>query len=135
MRILGYLAHHPGEDLYQKDLEAHFGLARSTVSGMLGQLEAQELICREAVPGDARLKRVALTQKAWKQHRWIETHSQQLEAKICRNFTREEQAQFRDFLDRVLENLGAPRCKDHNDCSGDCQSSVSSNANRRAPRQ
>ncbi len=108
MRMLGYLAHHARGNICQKDLEAVFGLARSTVSGMLGQLEEQALIRREAVPGDARLKRVVLTEKAKEQQQRIEARMQQLEAGICRNFTEEECLQLVGYLDRVLENLALP---------------------------
>ena len=108
MRILGYLAHHPERELCQKDIEASFGLARSTVSAMLGQLEGQALIRREPVAEDARLKRVVLTDKALDLHHWIEAQSQRLEAAVCRDFTPEEHAQFLSYLARVMQNLGCP---------------------------
>ena len=55
--VLRYLQDHPGEDVFQKDLEAAFKIRRSTVSRMMELMEQKGLLTRESVGGDARLKR------------------------------------------------------------------------------
>ena len=50
--------------VYQKDIEQCFGLRSPSVTGMLKQLEAKGLIRRETECGDARLKRIVLTEAA-----------------------------------------------------------------------
>ncbi len=64
MWVLRYLAEHRGEDVFQKDLENAFGIRRSTVSKTVELMEQKGLVLRESVNGDARLKRLLLTQKA-----------------------------------------------------------------------
>ena len=61
--IIGYLYRHSDEDVFQKDLEAEFQMARSTASGILQSMEKKQLIIRESIPRDARLKRLVLTPK------------------------------------------------------------------------
>ena len=61
--IINYLYEHPGEDVFQKDLESQFRIARSTATGILKLMEKKELLRREPVPSDARLKRLVLTEK------------------------------------------------------------------------
>ncbi len=64
MWILRYLREHPSEDVFQRDLETAFKLRRSTISRTVELMEQKELIRRESVNGDARLKRLCLTPKA-----------------------------------------------------------------------
>ena len=59
--ILNYLAHHSDRDIYQKDIENDFCIRPSTVSKVIRLMESKSLLCREAVPGDARLKKLSLT--------------------------------------------------------------------------
>ena len=105
MGILGYLTHHPDVVVYQKDLEERFSLARSTVSGLLRQMEGDGLIRRESVPGDARLKRVMLTEKAWQLHGRIWEEMKALEEAMGESLSPSEREQFLEYLDRVTENL------------------------------
>lgn len=62
--ILGYLAEHEDEDVYQKDIEEKFCVTRSTVSKVLKGMESKGLLRRESVSSDARLKRLVLTEEA-----------------------------------------------------------------------
>ena len=68
--VIGYLAHAEG-DVYQRDVEAHFSVRRSTASRMLGTLEEKGLIRRESVESDARLKKILLTDDGWELHRYV----------------------------------------------------------------
>lgn len=61
--ILGYLYCNSDKDIYQKDIEHHFSISRSHVTMMLKELEKDDLIRRESVAHDARLKKVTLTDK------------------------------------------------------------------------
>jgi len=62
--IICYLANHRDTEIFQKDLEKRFGITRSTASKVLSLMERKGLIARQSVPYDARLKKIALTQKA-----------------------------------------------------------------------
>lgn len=50
--------------VFQRDVEAVFGLSRSTATGILQSMEKNDLILRESVASDARLKSLIPTQKA-----------------------------------------------------------------------
>ncbi|MBQ0001516.1 MAG: winged helix-turn-helix transcriptional regulator [Clostridiales bacterium] len=62
--IIKYLYDHREEAVYQKDIEAFFRIARSTATGVLQCMEKQGYLTRCSVEGDARLKRLVLTEKA-----------------------------------------------------------------------
>ena len=59
--IIGYLADHENEDIYQRDLEREFRMCRSTASKVLAALENAGFIVRERVTHDDRLKKIILT--------------------------------------------------------------------------
>lgn len=61
--IIRYLYERQGQEVYQKDLEAVFQIARSTATGVLQSMEKQGYIARLSVESDARLKRLVLTDK------------------------------------------------------------------------
>ena len=62
--VIGYLSEHEGKDVFQRDLEEEFSVRRSTATGILQLMEKNELITREPVSHDARLKKLVLTPKA-----------------------------------------------------------------------
>ena len=67
-RALGYFANNRDRDIFQKDFEQEFNIRRSTASAILSLMEKNDLIKRESVPYDARLKKITLTEKALEIH-------------------------------------------------------------------
>lgn len=63
-RVICFLFLNRDRDIFQKDIEKEFSIRRATVSILLQSMEVKELIARESVPYDARLKKVVLTEKA-----------------------------------------------------------------------
>lgn len=63
-RVIGYLYMHRDHDIFQKDIEKEFSVRRATVSVLLRTMELKQLIVRESVSYDARLKKVVLTEKS-----------------------------------------------------------------------
>ena len=61
-RILGYLKHNQDRDVFQKDIEEAFNITRSSVTGVVKLMEQKGYIRRESVAGDARLKKLCLTE-------------------------------------------------------------------------
>ena len=57
-RILGYLYWSRPKDVYQKDIEEHFNITRSSVAGIVKLMEQKGYILRQSVQGDARLKKL-----------------------------------------------------------------------------
>lgn len=56
--------HDSPEGIFQRDLEAEFNITRATASSILKRMERDDLIVREQVDYDARLKKLILTQKS-----------------------------------------------------------------------
>jgi len=52
------------EDVFQKDIENHFGMTRSTASRVISLMEQKNLLTRESVLNDHRLKKLTLTDKS-----------------------------------------------------------------------
>ena len=61
-RILGYLKYNQDRDVFQKDIEEAFNITRSSVTGVVKLMEQKGYIRRESVAGDARLKKLCLTE-------------------------------------------------------------------------
>lgn len=104
--MLGFIYDHGREkDIFQKDLEQHFNIRRSTATVMLQNLEQKGYIVREPVEQDARLKRIVLTPKAVEVNLairgQIDAFNEELEAGI----TEEEKEAFFRVLDKVIHNL------------------------------
>ena len=64
-RVLSFIIESSkNEPVYQRDVERAFELSRSTTTGILQLLEKSDVIVRESVPEDARLKKLVPTAKA-----------------------------------------------------------------------
>lgn len=103
--IIGYLLHHEGQEIFQRDIEQAFKIRRSTVTGILQLMEKDGLICRESVERDGRLKRLILTDKAIEVNCHIERHLNEVDEKVIRGISEEEMEIFYSLLDRMKKNL------------------------------
>jgi MarR family transcriptional repressor of mepA len=106
--LIGYLVEQRklGRDVYQKDLEAAFGVTRSTISKVLDRMVEKGLIERLPVARDARLKRLSLTPKALKLSEKMRAYAEGVEREIVAGFTDEELERFHEYIDRARKNLG-----------------------------
>ncbi|HWQ76063.1 MAG TPA: MarR family transcriptional regulator [Syntrophomonas sp.] len=103
--IIGFLADNADKDIYQKDLEEQFTITRSTVSKVLILMEKKGLIERHGVPNDSRLKKLVLTDKAWKLSESMKEHGDKFEAALTRGFTEEELEAFYSYIQRMKDNI------------------------------
>ena len=103
--ILGYLADHENEEIYQKDIEKEFGLRPSTATEVLKALEKKELICRVSEKQDARLKRIEFTSKAEEIRHLIAAEIGESESILLKGITEEERQIFIAIGERMLKNL------------------------------
>lgn len=104
-QILGFLFESRDRDMFQRDIEENFWIRRSTASRFLKVMEQRELICRESVPQDARLKKLILTPKAISIHEIIEQQIEMVERRITEGLTKEEIAQFHQIMAKIIKNL------------------------------
>ena len=105
--IIGYIARRQqqGEAVYQRDLETHFGITRSTASKVIGLMVQKGLVEQQSVAEDKRLRRLALTEKAREVLRLMDEDHRHMESVLRRGFTGEELQTLFSFLDRLKDNL------------------------------
>lgn len=103
--VLRYLYENKDTEVYQKDIEKHFNIGRSTVTGILKLMEENELVKRVSVQNDARLKRVILLQKGIEVHLMIENAVYDTNQKIAENITPKEMDTLFCILQKIHNNI------------------------------
>lgn len=103
--IIGYLATHEDQEIYQKTLEAAFGTRRSTISSILQLMEKNDLIRRTSVPGDARLKKIVLSDRGREIFERTGCEIRHLEQTLAQNLSQEEITRFFHIMGIIRNNL------------------------------
>ena len=93
------------EDIYQKDIEKEFGITRSTASNIISLMEKKNLIIREKVDNDARLKKLSLTEEAKNYARDVLNDLKLFEDKITKDINNEDLDTFISVLEKIENNL------------------------------
>ena len=107
--IIGFLADNTEKNVYQKDIEDHFTITRSTASKVLTLMEKKELIKKEAVEQDARLKKIVLTKRAMEIRGIMLEDEKKMERNLIKDFTKEEIETLSSYITRMKENLSYSR--------------------------
>lgn len=107
-RVIGFLHHNQHRDIFQKDVEAEFSITRATASKMLTLMEHNGLIVRSAVSGDARLKKLNLTERAQVYVQMIWRGMMDFEQLLTQGLTEEEKQTLLRLLRRMEQNVEAP---------------------------
>lgn len=103
--ILKYLYDNRDREVYQRDIEKQFGIGRSTVTTIIQLMEKRDLIRRESVEHDARLKKVVLTTKGYKHHDLTEENINQMHKKVMVGISEEEKKTFLKIAEKIGANL------------------------------
>lgn len=104
--VIGYLYdHRDNGPVFQKDIEAEFTIRRSTATGILQLMEKNDLILREPVGYDARLKKLVLTPKAIELHEAFIREIMQIEALLVKDLTEEEIKSFLTVISKIRKNI------------------------------
>lgn len=95
------------DGVVQKDLASICGIRQSTLTVLLGNLEKQGFICKEAcyVSGGKRAYKILLTDAGKEMATRLDVAVEELESKSFRGFSEEEKASLLELLSRVEENL------------------------------
>ncbi|MCI2058674.1 MAG: MarR family transcriptional regulator [Oscillibacter sp.] len=106
-RIIGFLYFNKNRNqpVYQRDVEAEFSITRATASKMLTLMEKGGFIVRERVPGDARLKKLTLTEKAVAHFQKIHRGMTRFEELATRGITPEERETLLRLLQKIEQNV------------------------------
>lgn len=103
--ILIFIRKRDGQDTFQRDVEKEFEISRSTATNILQLMEKKELITRQSVKYDERLKKICLTEKG---HRITEKMRQmaiQSDRELVAGIDKEKLAVFYDVLDDIRHNI------------------------------
>ena len=103
--IMAYLSHAKTPPC-PRDIEEAFHLSHPTVSGLLSRLEKKGFIAMCTDEADRRCKRIHVLPKGMECHDRMHSLIRNIENCLVEGFTPEEQAQFSDFLERAIANLG-----------------------------
>ncbi|MCI2055767.1 MAG: MarR family winged helix-turn-helix transcriptional regulator [Oscillibacter sp.] len=104
-RVVGFLFLNQNRDIFQKDVEAEFSITRATASKMLTAMEHGGLITRCGVAGDARLKKLVLTEKSMHHMAKIRQGMIRFEEELTCGLTQEERATLLTLLRKLERNL------------------------------
>ncbi len=102
---VGFFYNNRHKDVFQKDFEKEFDIRRSTASNILSLMESNDLIKRESVPYDARLKKITLTPKALEIQSVVEDAFSRLDQKMKEGISEEEMEVFFRVLEKINSNL------------------------------
>ena len=103
--ILGYLLRREGQDVFQRDIERHFGIRRSTTSQLLQLMQSNGLVQRVSVPYDARLKKIVVTPKGKQLHAETVCALEAIDQCAVSNIDPKRLEVFFEVLDAIKNNL------------------------------
>ena len=109
--ILKYLYDNCDKEIYQKDIEKHFSMGRSTVTNIIQLMEKRDLVRRESVEYDARLKKVMLTEKGFHHHECVVVNLNKTHEEILSGLTLEEKQTFMLLMEKISKHIeGGRKC-------------------------
>lgn len=103
--ILGFLYDNRDREICQKDIENRFSLAKSTVTGIVKQMEQNGYIERNSMERDNRLKCLTLTKEGEKLHLAVMESFAEVEKKITEGISQEEIETFLAVSGKFMDNL------------------------------
>lgn len=119
-RVIRYLYEKRDDEIFQKDIERDFSIGRSSVTNIIQLMERNGYITRESVPGDARLKKVKLTDKGITNHKRVESFITRLDKELIQGITEEELNTFYTVMNKIRGNLRAAQTAGEEDDHAAC---------------
>lgn len=103
--IIGYLYQQRDREMFQKDIEAKFSIARSTATGILQLMEKKGYIVRQTIESDARMKRLVLTEKGSQQRESTIHNIERMESKLREGISEEDLETFFRVIRKMRNNI------------------------------
>lgn len=103
--IIQYLYDNQDKNVFQKDIEKRFSITKSTVTNIVQLMEKKGYIERKGIAGDARLKKLVLTEAGIKCHMLLKENLYDVENVLEQAFTKEEHEQFHMLINKLSEHL------------------------------
>ncbi len=103
--IISFVYNHEDLPVFQRDVEKHFKLSRSTVTELLQLMEKNGLITRESVDYDARLKQIKLTPHSIDLQEKLHQQILLFEERICAGLSKAELDAFYTTIEKMKQNI------------------------------
>ena len=103
--IIGFLYRNRDRDVFQRDVEAEFRVARSTATNILQLMVRKGYITKEPVAYDDRLKKLILTDKGIEIEKLIQRNIGEIERQLSSSITAEEKAEFLRIIRKLKASL------------------------------
>ncbi len=103
--ILGFIYRNSEKEIFQKDIEAKFSIARSTATGILQLMEKNGYIRRVSLPRDARMKELELTPKGVQMQETTIENIQRMENKLREGISKEDIDVFFRVIRKMRSNV------------------------------
>lgn len=106
-RVLGFISksNEEGSDVYQKNIETEFKISRASVTSLLNTLEKNGYVQRSRVKGDARLKKIVLTEKTRLKEERNHTMLNDFEKLLAKDMTEQEVGLLIKLLNKISDNI------------------------------
>lgn len=107
MRLLTFLEHNAemGVTVCQRDIEKEFNIKGSTVTSVLNNMEKNDYITRQTVPGDKRRKAIVATRKTAELGGKTRSMIDDFETRLQKNLTNRELSTLRYLLKKVEKTI------------------------------
>lgn len=93
------------EAVFQKDIEKHFNIRRSTATVILKRMEKNNLITRKVSSTDARMKSIQLTDKSRAMYPIAYAEILKVEKQARKGVSKEELAVFFKVVEQITSNI------------------------------
>ena len=93
------------KQLTMKELERCFGVAQSTVAGIVSRLEQKGFVEALGDPADKRIKRVHITQAGERCCAEAVVHKEEAEKKLLAGFSENERKLLHELVEKAARNL------------------------------
>ncbi|MDO4305533.1 MAG: MarR family winged helix-turn-helix transcriptional regulator [Eubacteriales bacterium] len=110
IRILSFvLENYTERDIFQKDVEEELNVRSAGTSTILKKLEEQEMIVREKVPYDDRLKRIRPTRRAIEKKDSVDRDIRLVENRLISGISGDELDNFFEVTQKMIKNMNGIR--------------------------
>lgn len=127
--VVGFIYRSGDEAVTQKDVCEKFNMSRSSVTGLIDRMEEKGIVERVPFEGDARQKRIVLTERCKKNCNRVFDSLKEFERTITKGMSAEEVKQFVFLLDKVIANVSSVTC-DKPLCKSDEKKEKKSKSNK-----
>ena len=103
--IIKYIKENPQKDIFPRDIVKSFCLTRSTVAGILQKMDQNGYIEMQSYPGDARLKKIVLTEKGDEASDLVKEQIRRMERLLVKDMTADDIDCLFQLTQKIRENL------------------------------